>query len=276
MKPIVTRIVQPGECLRVVQVTDTHLKAREGGTLLDLDTDDSLRHVIDLVGANSPGIDLVLGTGDISDQGSAEAYVRANSHFQRLGAPVMWLAGNHDNADTMAEVLGTNEQLANVAESDNWQLVLLNSQIPGDVGGHLGGRQLQFLEQSLAEAQQNGLHSLVCLHHQPIAMGSAWIDEQMVEDADVFLQLIDRFSCVRGVLWGHVHQQLDTQRKAVKFMSTPSSCIQFAPASEGFRLDPAAPGYRWLNLYPDGRIETGIERVEGVRFEVDLESDGYL
>jgi Icc protein len=276
VKPLTTRIARPGECLHVVQVTDTHLKAQAGGTLLDLDTDYSLRHVIELVGANRSGIDLVLGTGDISDQGSAEAYVRANGYFQQLGAPIMWLAGNHDCADTMASVLGTNGQLASVAESDHWQLVLLNSQIPGEVDGRLGSNQLQHLEQSLAAAQQKGLHSLVCLHHQPLAMGSAWIDEQMIEDADAFLQIIDRFSSVRGVLWGHVHQQLDTQRNAVKFMSTPSSCIQFAPGSEKFKVDSTAPGYRWLELYPDGSIETGVERVEGVKFEVDLESDGYL
>jgi Icc protein len=276
VKLLKTRIAQPGECLHVVQVTDTHLKAQEGGTLLDLDTDFSLRHVIELVGANRSGIDLVLGTGDISDQGSAEAYVRANSYFQQLGAPVMWLAGNHDRADTMASILGTNGQLDSVAESDHWQLVLLNSQIPGEVGGRLGSNQLQFLEQCLAEAEQKGRHSLVCLHHQPLVMGSAWIDEQMIEDADAFLQIIDRFSSVRGVLWGHVHQQLDIQRNSVKFMSTPSSCIQFAPGSEDFKLDSTAPGYRWLELYPDGSIETGVERVEGVKFEVDMESDGYL
>jgi hypothetical protein len=38
-----------GSCVRVVQVTDTHLEERRGGTLLGMDTDASLAHVLDLV-----------------------------------------------------------------------------------------------------------------------------------------------------------------------------------------------------------------------------------
>jgi Icc protein len=273
---VVSRIEGSAPCLRVVQVTDTHLKATAGGTLLGLDTDFSLQHVIKLVQDSATPIDLVLGTGDISDQGSAEAYRRAATYFTQLGAPVLWLEGNHDCADTMARVLGTDGQLVRVAESDNWQVVMLNSQIPGEVGGRLGAEELERLEQCLSDAQHRSLHSLVCLHHQPVAMGSHWIDQQMIEDHETFLQLIDRFSCVRGVLWGHVHQQLDLVRKKVKLMSTPSSCIQFAPASYDFKVDDMAPGYRWMDLHPDGRIESGVTRVEGVVFEVDLDSDGYL
>jgi Icc protein len=272
----VTRIDNSADCLRLVQVTDTHLKASEGGTLLGLDTDFSLQHVIDLVANKRAGIDLVLGTGDISDQGSEQSYIRASSYFAQLQAPVMWLAGNHDNADIMARVLGTDGQLERLAESDHWQLVMLNSQIPGEVGGRLGAEELLYLEQCLSEAQQRGLHSLVCLHHQPMAMGSAWIDQQIIEDRAEFLQVIDRFSCVKGILWGHVHQRLDAERNAVKLMSTPSSCIQFAPGSDDFKLDTAGPGFRWLDLYPDGRIETGVDRVENVEFDIEMDSDGYL
>ena len=36
-----------------------------------------------------------------------------------------------------------------------------------------------------------------------------------------------------------------------------------------------APGYRWLRLHDDGRLETGISRVTGFEFEVDLSGEGY-
>ena len=107
-------------------------------------------------------------------------------------------------------------------------------------------------------------------------MGSAWIDEQMVADHAGFFELLDRHDCVRGVLWGHVHQQLDTERQGVKLMATPSSCIQFAPGSYDFKLDDQPPGYRWLELRADGSILTGVSRVHGVSFDVDLDSSGYL
>lgn len=272
----VGQIKQQGDCLRVVQITDTHLNRNEGGALLGLDTDFSLQHVLKLVRSERKVIDLVLGTGDISDHGSETAYHRALDYFGELKAPVMWLPGNHDRADTMAQMLGGGGELVSVAEASSWQIVMLNSQVPGEVGGHLGEVELEHLQQCLQRAQQRSLHTLVCLHHQPIAMGSAWIDLQMVADSAEFLQLIDSYDCVKGVLWGHVHQQLDVQRGSVQMMSTPSSCIQFAPGSHNFKVDEQAPGYRWLDLHADGSITTGVSRVTGVTFDIDLNSNGYL
>ena len=276
MSPVADRSGSRGECVRLVQITDTHLSHVEGGSLLGLDTDFSLQQVVDLVRRERSVIDLVLGTGDISDHGSKAAYERAAAYFKQLGAPVLWLAGNHDQAEEMAEVLGRDGKLSSSSVLGHWQIVMLNSQIPGEVGGRLGSAELALLEHKLATAEQQSLHSLVCLHHQPVPMGSGWIDEQMVEDREDFLAIIDRFPGVKGILWGHVHQQLDTLRGAVKLMSTPSSCIQFAPGSESFKADDQPPGYRWLDLYSDGRIETAVSRVTGVTFEVDLDSSGYL
>jgi Icc protein len=117
---------------------------------------------------------------------------------------------------------------------------------------------------------------LVCLHHQPVPVGCAWLDDQMVADADALFTFLDRHQSVRGVLWGHVHQALDRERNGVALMASPSTCVQFAPGQIDFKADTAAPGYRWLELHPDGRIRTGISRVTDVVFDVDTESGGYL
>lgn len=269
------RLDAVGEVLRLVQITDTHLKGRPGGTLLGLDTDYSLQHVIELALAKFGDADMVLATGDISDHGSEAAYLRARDYFSRIPAYTVWLAGNHDRHDLMEKVLGRQGRLVRAVEAGCWQVVLLNSQIPGEVGGELGRVELDWLESCLVEATSKQLYTLVCLHHQPVAMGSAWIDQQQLVDSDAFFAVVDRFPRVRGILWGHVHQQLDSERKGVKLMSTPSSCVQFAPHHDDFKVDDMAPGLRWLELLADGGIETAVCRVEGVEFTVDLESRGY-
>jgi len=272
----VMQLVSGDSCLRVIQITDTHLNRAEGGTLLGLNTDFSLQHVIALARGERERVDLVLATGDISDHGAAEAYRRAGDYLQAFAAPIAWLPGNHDCADTMSDVLGGEHGLDRAVESDNWLIVMLNSQIPGEVDGQLGQSELDWLQACLAEADSRGLHCLVCLHHQPLPMGSDWIDQQMVKDHAAFFACIEQANCVRGVLWGHVHQQLQLERDGVLLMSTPSSCIQFAPGSADFKVDDQSPGYRWLDLHADGRIETGVSRVSGVDFEFDLDSSGYL
>jgi len=266
----------PGGPVRVVQLTDTHLCRQRGGTLLGMDTDHSLQAVIDLVRAEQPRIDLLLGTGDLSDQGALEAYQRLRDYFARLTPLSCWLPGNHDDRGNMERVADHPLRLCRDIRLGRWQVLMLDSQVPGEVGGALGGDELALLEDALAAADAEGLFSLVCLHHQPVKIGCDWLDEQMVADADAFFAVLDRFPGVRGVLWGHVHQQVDRRHGDIRLLASPSTCVQFAPGSADFKADPAPPGYRWLDLEQDGTLGTGVSRVRGVSFEVDLDSGGYL
>ena len=100
-------------------------------------------------------------------------------------------------------------------------------------------------------------------------------------NSDDFFALVDQFPQVKGIMWGHIHQQIDTYRERanatpVRLMATPSSCIQFAANSDDFQLARLNPGYRWLQLAPDGEIHSAVSRVEGVDFSVDYDdSSGY-
>jgi Icc protein len=73
-----------------------------------------------------------------------------------------------------------------------------------------------------------------------------------------------------------VHQEFRAVRDGLLLLASPSTCVQFAPGSDTFRLDERAPGLRWLELGADGSLETRVERVQGVALEYDRESTGYL
>ena len=266
----------PGDAVRVVQLTDTHLCQAPGGTLLGMDTDHSLQAVINLVQNERPGVDLLLGTGDLSDRGAREAYERLQDYFDQFSCDSFWLPGNHDDRGAMEAAVHSPARLCKEIRVSRWQVLLLDSQNPGEVGGELGPAELALLEEALRTARDEELYTLVCLHHQPVAIGSVWLDKQMVVDAPAFFDVLDRYPGVRGVLWGHVHQQIDRQRNGVSLMASPSTCVQFAPGSDGFKADDLAPGYRWLDLHGDGRIETAVSRVQDIQFTVELDSGGYL
>jgi Icc protein len=271
-----TSLQHPGGKVRLAQITDCHLGKTPGSTLLGMDTDHSLQAVVDLVLREQSHIDLVLGTGDLSDHGANPAYRRLRDYFNQVCKHNFWLPGNHDSWEDMWADSGPNTQMSNEIRVSNWQILMLNSQIPGEVGGELGSAQLALLDDGLARAGDEGLHTLVCLHHQPVAIGSEWIDAQMVADADKFFQVLERHNSVRAVLWGHVHQQIDLQRGDIALLASPSTCVQFTPGLAGFKVDDKSPGYRWMELHEDGSIDTGISRVEGVSFSVELDSGGYL
>jgi Icc protein len=262
--------------VRVVQLTDCHLSEARGGTLLGMDTDHSLQAVIDLVQLERPEVDLLLGTGDLSDFGARDAYDRLQDYFECFPCASFWLPGNHDNRQEMASSSHNTARMGREVRASRWQILLLDSQVPGEVGGELGAQELDFLEQGLRQAQEQGLYTLVCLHHQPVKIGCGWLDEQMVSDAASFFAVLDRYPGVKGVLWGHIHQEIDHMRGGVRMMASPSTCVQFAPDSKDFKADDLPPGYRWLDLHDDGRIETAVSRVWDVQFTVELDSGGYL
>ena len=267
----------PTQAVEVLQITDTHLGVEPNTPLLSMDTDDSLLAVLDLASKVLPTPDLMLATGDLSDQGALNAYFRLREYTRSVCQHQFWLLGNHDHAETLRQATDDNKDLIrNDIRVGAWQIVMLNSQIPSQVGGRLGPRQLALLEEALQAGADAGLHTLVCLHHQPEPVGSAWIDTQAVLDAADMFDIIEQYSGVKGVLWGHVHQEVDYLRNGVRMLATPSTCIQFARHSDDFKVDDLPPGLRHLRLLPDGSLQTEVHRVTDRSFTVDLGSSGYL
>jgi len=257
----------------LVQISDSHLFAEADGTLLGMNTRDSLQKVIELVRAQQPQIDLILATGDISQDGTLESYQQFREQTGQLDAPARWIPGNHDEPRIMAEAAVQSALLEPVVDIGNWRVTLLDSAVPGSVPGFLQDEQLQLLAQALSEAPER--HHLVCFHHHPVSIGCEWMEPIGLRNPEAFLKVLDRFPQARAVLWGHVHQEIDQMRNGVRLIASPSTCIQFEPGSEDFKVGEQAPGYRWLRLLPDGRLETGVERVIGFEFQVDYGSNGY-
>lgn len=261
--------------LRVVQLSDCHLFADREGKLLGLNTQFSLERVLDLIRAEQPDIDLMLATGDLSQDASYDSYKRLNDALETFDSPCYWLEGNHDKPAPMLEAL--KDQRAKVSPCTtnigNWTIVMLDSTIPDDVPGELYDDDIAFLDHSLKTAK--GDHIMVCLHHHPVPIGCRWLDTQVVASADRFFEVIDQYPKVRTVIWGHIHQEYDGERNGVKLYAVPSTCVQFKPFSDDFAVEKLPPGYRWFDLHEDGRIDTGVSRVQNIEFEVDFSVKGY-
>jgi Icc protein len=257
----------------LVQLSDSHLFAEADGKLLGMDTQDSLQRVIERVLQEQPRIDLVLASGDLSQDGSAASYERFRQLTAAIPAPARWFPGNHDEVPAMQAVCAGSDLLEPVIDLGNWRIILLDSSIPGAVPGYLADAQLALLERALGEAPER--HHLICLHHHPVSIGCRWMAPIGLRNPDALFAVVERFSQVRALLWGHIHQEFDQQRNGVRLLASPSTCVQFAPGSEEFQVDSTAPGYRWLRLHADGRLDTGVSRVTGIHFEVDYSVKGY-
>ena len=244
--------------LAVLQITDTHLHAAADSRMRGVTTYDTFLAVLEHAqrDARWPA-DVIVATGDIVQDESRAGYERFRTSLEPFGIPVFSIPGNHDDPKLMSELLSSAPfQFGGELRLGPWSLILLSTFLAGEDAGGLGRARLQGLRKALdAHA---GQHVLVCMHHHPLPMGSAWLDGVALRDSSEFLKIVDTNPHVRAVLCGHVHQASDRLRNNIRFLSTPSTCAQFLPGSEFFALDDRPPGLRWLELFPDGRIETEV------------------
>lgn len=248
--------------LTLVQMTDCHLFADPAARMHGVATDASLQAVIDLVAREQSVIDILLLSGDLSQDASGASYRRARQHAERLPTRHQrWLPGNHDAPASMHQACRDTDYMSPCLDLGNWRLILLDSTVPGDTLGlgRLAPETLATLDRYQESAGNR--HILVALHHPPLPVGSAWIDAIGLQQPEALLQRLDSDNRIRGLICGHVHQQQHQQRKHWQLFTSPSTGSQFMPGSTEFALDPQAAGYRWFSLHDDGLIESGISRL---------------
>lgn len=220
-------------------------------------TFDTFRAVIERAMADPNPPDAIVTTGDIVQDETRDGYERFRRVLAPFDTPVLCVPGNHDAPNIMADTLQKAPfQVNGSFQAQGWSLVLLNTFTRGDDGGRLASTELDRLRDTLA--QHESLHTLICLHHHPVPMGSRWLDGVALRNPQDLFDIIDTAPQVRGVLWGHVHQGSDRHRNGIRLMSTPSTCSQFRPNSDDFATDARPPGFRWLDLRPDGTIDSEV------------------
>lgn len=263
------------DSIKLLQITDTHLFAADEGSLLSVRTADSFYAVVQEILKRQVQFEYILATGDISQDHSAESYQRFADGIAPLEKDCFWLPGNHDYKPNMSSVLPSSQiqTVEHLYLGDHWQVILLDSQVVGVPHGRLSDQQLSLLEEKLAENANR--HTLVLLHHHPLLVGSAWLDQHTLKDADAFWQVVDRFDNVKGIVCGHVHQDMNVVHHGIRVMATPSTCVQFKPNSDDFGLDTLSPGWREIELHQSGDITTQVNRLSEGQFQPDFTSNGY-
>jgi len=176
----------------LIQITDCHLAETIGPVIRGVDPDATLALVTEIIKTYRP--DYCLATGDLSDDGSVESYERLADHLRTLDLPVACLPGNHDDPGVMLRVLpGGNIGMPEAIELRDWQIILLDSTVPGRCSGHLSDVSLSGLSARLHIDLER--HRLIALHHPVLPNGCAWLDSEMtLDNPDALHDVIRRFA----------------------------------------------------------------------------------
>jgi Icc protein len=260
--------------LKVLQLTDSHLYADPSRCLLGINTLETFDQVLAQALHEQGTPDLLLATGDLVHDASDTGYKRLLGRLKLTGVPTYCLPGNHDLPLKMKQILNQdNVHTLPSVQAQGWSLIFLDTTIPGNESGNLDPGQMELL-QLLLEAHTDK-HTLICMHHHPLPVGSRWMDTMTLKNPHAFFDMLGEHPQVRSVLCGHIHQQYDNHYNGIRLIGTPSTCVQFIPGQDDFGIDACPPGYRWLNLLPNGEIETGLGLLPEIPSGLDLASMGY-
>jgi 3',5'-cyclic AMP phosphodiesterase CpdA len=219
--------------MRILHLSDTHLD-RSGGPDADgADGTAALRRLLAELG-HLHGLDAVVVTGDVADDGSPEAYARArellSGYVGPRGADVFYTTGNHDDRTAFADVLGSGHtrpeavyegaagERAGASTIDGWRLITLDTLVAGKGYGRLDCGQLDWLRELLTTPAPLG--TVLAFHHPPVAMG---VDVQQalgLQNATELAETI-RGTDVQLILCGHFHLQILARLEQATVWVTP-------------------------------------------------------
>ncbi|NHI16428.1 metallophosphoesterase [Microbacterium excoecariae] len=241
----------------IVHISDTHLLAA-GARLYDrYDTQTGLERMmrrVELLGS----ADALVFTGDLTDLGEPDAYAAVERAVrpvaERLGARVVWVAGNHDERPEMRrDLLGleaSEAPITSVTDLDGLRIVALDSTVPGWHHGAIDAEQLAWLTEVLREPAPLG--TILALHHPPLPSHLPVFDILELQGQDALAAAIAG-SDVRAILAGHLHYAMSGVFAGVPAFVASASCYTMdlaAPARSVNGMD-AGQSFHLVQVFDD-------------------------
>ncbi|WP_232556802.1 metallophosphoesterase [Ralstonia solanacearum] len=239
----------------VAQITDLHLLADRESELMGYCTYSMLSDTVDAILEHDTRPDVCLLTGDISQDESVESYELARFELERLGIPVFWIPGNHDERGGAETVFGASENIRRLTKlvTADWDFIYLDTCRQGAGEGYLNDRDFERFVSEVEASTGGGKNIAVVMHHHPVPTQTPLLDGYMLLDNERLLKTLDDHRQVKLVICGHVHGDYRIRYGNQMIEMCPATCFQWEKGTStmttenwrGFRVFEFSPsGYR--------------------------------
>ena len=256
--------------ITIIQITDTHLTADQRPLHDAVDTEAQLRHVVGRVTRAGRQVDVVVFTGDLSNDGSAASYARLRAIISPLtaatGAEIIHLPGNHDDLEAYRAALGRPPDFDRAVDVGGLRIIALDSTRPQRHDGLLTEAQLEWLAEQIGTAPELGV--VLCMHHPPTRSPIRTVDALRLKNAAQLVDVLDA-SVVRAILVGHVHYTGSAGVSGIPvWFGVPASYQLDGWAPRGQQRGVGGYGFSRIDVDTDGVSMIAVPgRVEPVVYE---------
>ncbi|MEQ1508820.1 MAG: phosphodiesterase [Sphingopyxis sp.] len=213
----------------IAQITDIHIGFDSGNP--DEYNQQRLDMVLErlAVGPNAP--DLMLATGDLTDQGDTASYVRLRNAFAAYPWPVFPCVGNHDVRTAFTEVFPDFADRSGFIQYDrlfaDFRLIVIDTLEEGRHGGAFCEVRAAWLKSRLAEHPH--LPTYIVMHHPPFDSGIDWMTTDPSEPwVQRFTEAIADAPQLCGLICGHLHRSMSVQWHGLTAIVCSSTSPQVA------------------------------------------------
>ncbi|WP_448556174.1 metallophosphoesterase [Thalassotalea montiporae] len=278
-----TKHLDSAPCFTIAQFSDSHLFADKQAMHYGADVYQNLVKTCHHI-ANNKAIDIVVFTGDLTQDHTVESYHRFKALVETLlcDKTVYFLAGNHDDITVLNDVLtGKPFNQARSFSQRNWRFHLLNSK-SATPAGYVDIEQLsEFVSAAVNLSTNNSnaensvsddsslendkadeeLFQFCFMHHHPVDLGY-FIDRHGLTNHSEFWQCMNNWRSLKGIACGHVHRAFDIPAQSglrnVPVYTCPATSIKFALDTEQLIAESLQPGYRLFDFFANGDIKTQV------------------
>jgi 3',5'-cyclic AMP phosphodiesterase CpdA len=196
-----------------------------------------------LAGPNRP--DILVLSGDITDNGDIESFEDTARLLEACPFPVWPMVGNHDSREGLFSafpyVKGEGGFVHYSIEQEGLRIILLDTLEPGRHGGSFCAERARWLSAELAAHPQ--MPTLIFMHHPPVVSGIDWMDPAPGEDWIAnFAGAIEGHEQILAIHSGHLHRPITTTFSGIPMSVTGSVAPLVAMDLRPVDLD-----------HPDGR-----------------------
>ncbi len=227
----------------VAQLSDIHLRREPSDPAQPGNPEVCLAATVAAIRTALAGrvLDLVLVTGDITDDGSPEACARALDLLGPLDAPVVATPGNHDDRAPVAAVFGGTISV----DIGGWRIELVDTIVPGDEAGAIDVAEVTARLDAAA-----GRPTVIAVHHPFLTLSTNEMFQ--LDGASTMLAALRERPWVRAVVSGHLHEVFNVHLGGVAHLGAPSTWYALQHEAGEFRVVDGLVGAQLLDLGADG------------------------
>ena len=217
----------------IAQISDTHIAAPGQKTLGVAPMADNLQRCVTAINALSMKPDLVLLSGDVTNESTAAEADHAAGILNALECPYYLVPGNHDSREVLWDVFGGGAIPSRSDGFDNYviqtpdmRVIALDSVARGQAGGMFCATRAKWLRSALA--QGGNQPAIIFMHHPPLKFGVPETDQDGFSGAGLLGEIVAAHTNIERILCGHIHLLAHARWNGTIVTTAPSMGMQLA------------------------------------------------